>query len=313
MSNRGVELGERVITGWRRQVAGLSRAVEDRSVLGLIFVFPAVAILIFFLAYPFALGLWLSFTDTIVGGKGSFIGIVNYAALLGDSLFWLVTFNTFLYTIVAVFLKLVLGFALAIVLNREFRAKGFIRAIVLLPWIIPTALSAIAFWWLYDTTFSGITWSLVRIGLVGHRIDFLGDPNLARMSLIIANVWRGIPFFTIGLLAGLQSISPTLYEAAEIDGAGRWAKFRYVTLPLILPLLAVVTIFSTIWTFADFQLVWIITKGGPANATHLYGTLAYQRAIPGGHFGEGAAISNFIFPVLLLCVILSFRYLRRED
>jgi len=299
--------------GWRRQVASFSRALENRYVLGSLFAAPAVAILAFFLAYPFILGLWLGFTDTIVGGRGNFIGLANYAALLRDSLFWLVTFNTFLYTIVAVFLKLVLGFALAIVLNREFRAKGFIRAIVLLPWIIPTALSAIAFWWLYDTTFSGITWSLMRIGLVSHRIDFLGDPNLARMSLIIANVWRGIPFFTIGLLAGLQTISPTLYEAAEIDGAGGWEKFRYITLPLILPLLAVVTTFSTIWTFADFQLIWIITKGGPANATHLYGTLAYQRAIPGGHFGEGAAISNFIFPVLLLCVTLSFRYLRRED
>jgi multiple sugar transport system permease protein len=154
---------------------------------------------------------------------------------------------------------------------------------------------------------------LIKLGLMNHRIDFLGDPTNARISLIIANVWRGIPFFTIGLLAGLQTIDPTLYEAAAIDGAGSWKRFRRITLPIVLPLLAVITTFSTIWTFGDFQLVWVITKGGPANATHLFGTLSFQRAIPGGHFGEGAAISNFILPILFFCVLISFKYLRRED
>jgi len=265
------------------------------------------------LAYPFVLGLWLGFTDTVVGRKGEFIGFDNYISLLKDSTFWLVTYNTFLYTIVAVFFKAVLGFVLAIVLNRDFKAKGLVRATILLPWIIPTALSAIAFWWLYDSTFSAISWTLMKIGFMNHRIDFLGDPTNARISLIVANVWRGIPFFTIGLLAGLQTIDPTLYEAAAIDGAGSWKRFRRITLPLILPLMAVITTFSTIWTFGDFQLVWVITKGGPANATHLFGTLSFQRAIPGGHFGEGAAISNFILPILVFCVLATFKFLRRED
>ena len=218
-----------------------------------------------------------------------------------------------LYTIVAVFFKALLGFMLAIVLNRDFKAKGLVRAIILLPWIIHTALSAIAFWWLYDTTFSAITWTLMKTGLLHHKIDFLGDPTNARISLIVANIWRGIPFFTIGLLAGLQTIDPTLYEAAAIDGAGSWKRFRRITLPLILPLMAVITTFSTIWTFGDFQLVWVITKGGPANATHLFGTLSFQRAIPGGHFGEGAAISNFILPILVICVLATFKFLRKED
>jgi len=290
-----------------------SELLENRTFLGFLLVAPAEAVLLIFLAYPFVLGLWLGFTDTLVGRKGEFIGIENYASLLQDSTFWLVTYNTFLYTIVAVILKAILGFVLAIVLNRDFKAKGLLRAIILLPWIIPTALSAIAFWWLYDSTFSAISWSLIRFGLIDHRIDFLGDPTNARISLIIANVWRGIPFFTIGLLAGLQTISPTLYEAAEIDGAGPWKKFRRITLPLVLPLLAVITTFSTIWTFGDFQLVWVITKGGPANATHLFGTLSFQRAVPGGHFGEGAAISNFILPILVFCVLISFKFLKRED
>ena len=296
--------------GWRRRWSGL---LEDRTVMGVAFVTPALILLFLFLAYPLILGIWLGFTDTLIGRKGEFIGLANYIRLLQDRLFWLVTYYTFLYTIAAVFFKLILGFTLAVVLNREFRAKGFIRAIVLLPWIIPTVLSAIAFWWLFDTTFSGITWVLIKAGLISHKIDYLGDITNARICLIVANVWRGIPFFTIGLLAGLQTINPTLYEAASIDGAGGWHRFRHVTLPLVAPLLAVVTTFSTIWTFADFQLIWVITRGGPANATHLYGTLSFQRAIQGGQFGEGAAISAFILPVLVICVLICYKYLRREE
>ncbi|MDP3040372.1 MAG: sugar ABC transporter permease [Deltaproteobacteria bacterium] len=281
--------------------------------MGVAFVLPALILLFLFLAYPLILGIWLGFTNTLVGGKGEFIGLANYISLIKDALFWTVTYYTFLYTIAAVFFKLILGFALAIVLNRDFRAKGFVRAIVLLPWIIPTVLSAICFWWLFDTTFSGITWMLIKAGLISHRIDYLGDPTNAQICLIVANVWRGIPFFTIGLLAGLQTINPTLYEAASIDGAGGWHRFRHITFPLITPLLAVVATFSTIWTFADFQLIWVITKGGPANATHLYGTLSFQRAIPGGQFGEGAAISAFILPVLVVSVLICYKYMRREE
>jgi len=303
-------MGMKTGLGQRRRWSSL---LEDRTMLGVAFVSPAVLLLIIFLAYPLILGIWLGFTNTLVGQKGEFVGLANYLSLLKDALFWKVTYFTFLYTIAAVLFKLLLGFALAIVLNRDFRAKGFVRAIVLLPWIIPTVLSAICFWWLFDTTFSAITWFLLKTGLISSRIDYLGDPTNARVCLIVANIWRGIPFFTIGLLAGLQTINPTLYEAASIDGAGGWHRFRHVTLPLIVPLLAVVTTFSTIWTFADFQLIWVITKGGPANATHLYGTLSFQRAIVGGQFGEGAAISAFVLPVLIICVMITYKYLRKED
>jgi len=291
----------------------LSRALDNPTFLGFLFVAPAELLLLIFLAYPFFLGLWLGFTDTVVGREGHFIGFENYADLLDDPTFWLTVFNTFLYTVVAVLLKLVLGVGLAVVLNRDFKTKGLVRAIVLLPWIIPTALSAICFWWLYDATFSGISWALIRMGLIDNFINFLGDGWNARWSLIAANVWRGIPFFTIGLLAGLQTINPDLYEAADLDGAGSWAKFRRITLPLLMPLLTVVTIFSTIWTFADFQLVWVITKGGPAGATHIFGTLSFQRAMQGGHFGEGAAVSNFMLPILVACVFIAFMFLRKED
>ena len=296
--------------GMKKRLAG---ALENPTILGFLFVAPAELLLLVFLAYPFLLGIWLGFTDTIVGQEGEWVGFENYLSLLDDQSFWLTTFNTFLYTVVAVVLKAVLGVGLALVLNRDFKGKGLVRAIVLLPWIIPTALSAICFWWLYDATFSGISWVLIHLGIIDRFINFLGDPWNARWSLIAANVWRGIPFFAIGLLAGLQTISPDLYEAAEIDGAGSWKKFRRITLPLLTPLLTVVTVFSTIWTFADFQLVWIITKGGPAGTTHLFGTLSFQRAMQGGHFGEGAAISNFMLPILVACVCIAFMFLRKED
>ncbi len=287
--------------------------MRSPGMIGFLFTMPVGVILVSLLAYPFILGVWLSFTDTIVGRDGTFIGLENYLYLLSDDVFLLTTVNTLIYTFAAVLLKMILGFALAVILNRDFKAKGLVRAIVLLPWIVPTALSTIVFWWIFDSQFSCISWLLLKMGVISDPINFLGDPNNARASVIAVNVWRGIPFFTIGLMAGLQTINQSLYEAADIDGAGAWVKFRRITLPLIMPLLAVITTFSIIWTFADFHLIWIMTRGGPINSTHIYGTLSYQRAIPGGHLGEGAAISLFIFPILLVCVLPTARYLRRED
>lgn len=299
--------------GIRQWLEGTGAVFRRREMVGFLFTSPVLVILLLLLAYPFVLGIWLSFTDTIIGRSGQYIGWENYLYLLSDRVFQLTTFNTLLYTFVAVFLKLVLGFALALVLNRDFMGKGLVRAIVLLPWIVPTALSTIVFWWVFDSQFSCISWILEKVGLIKQYIDFLGDPNNARGSVIAVNVWRGVPFFTIGLMAGLQTINQSLYEAADIDGASPWTKFRRITLPLIMPLLAVITTFSIIWTFADFHLIWIMTRGGPANATHIYGTLSYQRAIPGGHLGEGAAISFFIFPILLISVLITAKYLRRES
>ncbi|MGH2375219.1 MAG: carbohydrate ABC transporter permease [bacterium] len=290
----------------------LARLSENRHVLGILMVGPAVVLLGVFLAYPFMLGIWLSLTNSTIAKAGEFVGLFNYTYLVTDPIFRLVAFNTSLYGVVAVAVKLLLGFLLALLVNREFAGKRFVRATMLLPFIVPTSLSALVFYWIYDGTFSVITWMLKQAGLVSGFINYLGDPNLARASMIVANVWRGTPFFAIGLLAGLQTVSPTLYEAADIDGAGPWQKFWAITWPLLLPLTVVVTVFSTIMTVGDFQLIWIVTKGGPANATHLFGTLAYQRAIQGGFIGEGAAISGFVLPVLLACVIVSFYYLRRD-
>ncbi|HVE49377.1 MAG TPA: sugar ABC transporter permease [Casimicrobiaceae bacterium] len=273
---------------------------------------PAAVLLLVFLTYPLGLGVWLGFTDTKIGRAGHFIGLENYLFLWDDSVTRLALFNTFFYTIVASIAKFVLGLWLALLLNKHLPIKAFIRAIVLLPFIVPTALSAIAFWWLYDSQFSVISWTLTRMGLINGYIDFLGDPWNARFSTIAANVWRGVPFIAITLLAGLQTISPSYYEAASLDGASPWQQFRHVTLPLLTPIIAVVMTFSVLFTFTDFQLIYVLTRGGPLNATHLMATLSFQRAIPGGSLGEGAALAVAMVPFLLAAILFSYFGLQRR-
>jgi multiple sugar transport system permease protein len=290
----------------------MSRWLDNRNVLGLLFMLPAAAILLVFLTYPLGLGVWLGFTDAKVGRDGEWIGLENYQWLWEDSVFRLSIFNTFLYTVVASLIKFALGLWLALLLNRHLPFKSFLRAIVLLPFIVPTVLSAIAFWWIYDAQFSVLSWALVKLGLIDEYINFLGEPNLARASAIAANVWRGVPFVAICLLAGLQTISPALYEAAAIDGATPWQQFRNVTLPMLSPIIAVVMTFSVLFTFTDFQLIWVLTRGGPINATHLMATLSFQRAIPGGALGEGAAIATAMIPFLLAAILFSYFGLQRR-
>jgi multiple sugar transport system permease protein len=290
----------------------LDRLMHGRDSLGLLFLLPAATLLLVFLTYPLALGIWLGLTDATLGDPGHFIGLGNYISLAHDDVFWLSVFNTTLYTSVASVFKFALGLWLALLLNERIPFKAFIRAIVLLPFIVPTVLSAVAFWWLYDTQFSIISWSLEKMGIIHHFIDFLGDPNLARMSVIIANVWRGIPFVAITLLAGLQTIPPSLYEAATLDGATPWQRFWHITLPMLTPIIAVVMTFSVLFTFTDFQLIYTLTRGGPINATHLMATLSFQRAITGGHMGEGAAISVAMIPFLLAAILFSYFGLQRR-
>ena len=288
------------------------RLKTNRDWLGFWFMLPAAAFLILFLAYPLGLGIWLSFTDARLGRPGEFVGIENYDFLSDDPTFWLTVFNTLLYTTVASTIKFAVGLYLALLLNEHLPLKAIIRAIVLIPFIVPTVLSAIAFWWLFDPQFSIISWSLIKLGLISHNIDFLGDPWNARWSVIFANIWRGVPFVAITLLAGLQTVSPSLYEAATIDGATPWQRFRYITYPLLTPIIAVVMTFSVLFTFTDFQLIWVMTRGGPVNATHLMATFSYQRAIMSGYLGEGSAIATAMIPFLLLAILVSWFGLQRR-
>jgi multiple sugar transport system permease protein len=295
-----------------RSVTILSRLNNSRNALGLLFMLPAAVFLLGFLTYPLGLGVWLGFTDTRIGRAGDFIGLENYAYLMDDQVFWLSVFNTIVYTLIASILKFVLGLWLALILNEKLPCKSFFRSIVLLPWVVPTVLSALAFWWIYDAQFSILSWSLMKLGLIDGPINFLGDPLNARLSVIAANVWRGIPFVAISLLAGLQTIPVSLQEAASLDGATPWKRFRYVTFPMLTPIIAVVMTFSVLFTFTDFQLIYVLTKGGPVNATHLMATLSFQRGIPGGQLGEGAAIAVAMIPFLLAAILFSFFGLQRR-
>jgi multiple sugar transport system permease protein len=299
-------------TAGHSRPALLHRLQNNRNALGLLFMLPAAALLVVFLTYPLGLGVWLGFTDTKIGRGGHWIGLENYQFLWGDSVTRLALFNTLFYTVVASVIKFALGLWLAILLNERIPFKTFFRTVILLPYIVPTALSAIAFWWIYDAQFSIVSWALVKMGLMDHYIDFLGDPWNARLSTIAANIWRGVPFVAITLLAGLQTISPSLYEAGAIDGATGWQRFRFITLPLLTPIIAVVMTFSVLFTFTDFQLIYVLTRGGPLNATHLMATLAFQRAISGGALAEGAAIATLMVPFLLAAIMFSYFGLQRR-
>src|SRR5262245_36929169 len=304
------------MTDWTRvrpQPNWLMRLFDYKPFLVFMCLLPALGLLLVFLTYPLGLGIWLSFTDTKIGRAGEFVGFDNFDYLLDDPQFWSAVFYSVFYTAVATVGKFALGLWLALLLNNHIPFKTILRAIILLPWITPTVLSAIAFWWIYDPQFSIISYVFVDVtGLRDRYIDFLGSTWPARWSLIAANIWRGIPFVAISLLAGLQTISPSLYEAALLDGSTAWQRFRYITFPLLLPILAIVMTFSIIFTFTDFQLVYAITRGGPVNSTHLMATLAFQRGIPGGNLGEGAAIAVSMIPFLVFATLFSYFALARR-
>jgi multiple sugar transport system permease protein len=293
--------------------AGLTRFLESERLLAALLLAPAVLLLGVFIAYPFVMGVWLSLSDTSVGRVGHFVGLANFVKAWNDSIFRTAFGNTFFYTVWATIFKLALGMWLALLLNRHFRGKRLVRASMLLPFIVPTVLSTFAWRWMFDPTFSVLNWLLHRLDLIHAPLPFLSNGTYAMWCAIIVNTWRGMPFFAISLLAGLQTISPELQEAASLDGANGWQRFWHVTWPLLKPVTLVVVVFSIIQTFSDFQLIYVLTGGGPANETHLLATYAYQIGVATGLLGEGAAISLFMLPVLFIVVWLQLRYLRRLE
>jgi multiple sugar transport system permease protein len=293
---------------------GIFRRMSRReSTLAWLFLLPGLVILLIFMAYPFGYGIDISMTDALVGFQDkNFIWFENYRRLLDDPIFRKTVRNTFIYGFGTVPFKLVLGLWLALVLNQTFRFSRMFRAFLLLPWIVPTAISALAFLMLYNGVMSPISWTLKNWGLIGGNINFLGDPVNAIISLCVANIWRGVPFFGISILAGLQAVPDDLNEAAALDGANAWQRFWTVTWPVIRNITLISTLFSIIWTFADFQLIYVLTKGGPANSTHVFGTYSYQ-TLGYTDIGTAAAISIYMVPILAVLAIILLRYVRRED
>ena len=286
--------------------------LDRQSVFSWLMMAPPLLFLAALVGYPFCYGILLSLQDRPVAHPGTFVGLKNFTTNFHDPIFWRVALNTFVYTAVATLLKMVGGLALALAMNQQFPLKNLVRALMLLPFIVPTVLSTVAWMWILDPAFSVLNWLLVLLGVPKPGPSWLGNPILAMVSIIAINTWRGLPFYGITLLAGLQTVPPELYEAATIDGASGWQRFRYVTLPLLQPIILIVTLFSVIFTFADFQLVYVLTHGGPQNATQLFATYAFDIAMGAGQLGLGASIALAMLPALALLIIALTIYLRRS-
>jgi multiple sugar transport system permease protein len=285
--------------------------LDRQGVFSWLMMAPPLLFLAALVGYPFCYGILLSLQDRPVAHPGVFVGLKNFVANVNDPIFWKVAFNTFFYTAVATLLKMVGGLALALAMNQQFPLKNLVRALLLLPFIVPTVLSTVAWMWILDPAFSVLNWMLVMLGVPKPGPSWLGNPILAMLSIIVINTWRGLPFYGITLLAGLQTVPPELYEAVTIDGAGGWQRFRYVTLPLLQPIILIVTLFSVIFTFADFQLVYVLTHGGPQNATQLFATYAFDIAMGAGQLGLGASVALAMLPALALLIGALTIYLRR--
>jgi multiple sugar transport system permease protein len=295
------------------RLARLSAWWEQEHVFGYGLIVPALVLLTSLVAYPFGMAIYFSLSDYWVGSPGPFVGLANYRDILASDVFRQTVQNSFVFTAIALTLKTVLGVWLAVLLARDVPFKRLLRGAVLLPWVIPTALSTLGWWWMFDSLYSVVNWTAIGLGIISPPgPNWLGQSSYAMAAVIVVNVWRGLPFFAITVLAGLMSIPREFYEAAEVDGATSRQRFWHVTLPLLKPVLAVVVLFSTIFTFSDFNIVQILTRGGPMNTTHLFATLAYQIGLQGGNLGQGAAISLFLFPMLAFVVFVQLRYIRRE-
>src|SRR5712692_6919706 len=275
------------------------------------FIAPAFFLLAVLVAYPFVLSVWLSLSDARVGNAGSFVGLDNFSRLLSSSIFLQTLQNSILFTTAALAAKTVFGMGLALLLFRVVHFKRLIRGAVLLPFIVPTALSTLVWWWMFEPLYSVVNWTLKSLHIVNHDIPWLPDPYLAMCAVVLVNVWRGLPFFAITILAGLVAIPREMYEAAECDGAGPVGRFWFVTVPLLKPVLGVVILFSAIFSLGDFNIVYILTRGGPMNMTHLIATYSFLIGLQSGQIGLGAAVSLFLFPILLAVVFLQLGTVRK--
>jgi multiple sugar transport system permease protein len=287
--------------------------IDRETVLGPLFVAPALFLLLLLVAYPFAMAIYFALSNSFIGRPSHFVGLRNFINLWDNDAFRQTFQNAFVFTGAAVAFKVVLGIALALLLNQQLWFKRMVRGAVLMPWVIPTALSTLGWWWMFNSLYSVVNWTGIALGIMDPPgPNWLGQKYFAMAAVVIVNVWRGLPFFAITILAGLVAIPKDIYEAAEADGAGPVARFWYITLPMLRGVLAIVVLFSTIFTFSDFNIVYVLTKGGPINSTHLFATLARQIGLESGRIWEGAAISLYLFPVLVLVVWVQLRFVRKQ-
>jgi len=277
---------------------------------------PALAYILLLVGVPFLLALVLSVTNSSAGSLDvSFVGLQNFRAVVKSPVFLRALRNTFVFTFVSQLLVIVMGNILARALMKKFLGKSLVRFLILLPWAAPISLATLGWLWIFDSTFSVINWVLKVVGYFGpgQWYFWLGDTTLGMIAIITIHVWRMLPFSTVILLAGLSSIPSEVHEAADIDGAGPLAKAFQVTLPMMLPILSVAVLFGVVFTFTDMSVVYLLTRGGPYNSTHVLASLAFQDGVLGGDVGRGAAIALFLLPVLVVLAVVMLRISRRAE
>lgn len=295
-----------------RQRAGTG-VWHREGVQGLVWITPLLVYVSFLVVYPFVMSIYLSFSNATVGSRTwQFVGFRNYVRLFSDDVFWQTVRNSFIFTFGSEAIKAVLGLGMAFALNRSFRGKRVAQGLLLIPFVIPIALTALAWRWMFDSLYSVVNWLLMKAGVISYPWQWLGEPALAMWSVIIVNVWRGMPFSAVILLAGLTAVPQEIIEAAKIDGAGPLRRFHYVIVPILRPVLLVGLLYSVVVSFTDFSTVFLMTSGGPYNSTQVFGTYAYLTGINGGDLAGGAAITLFMFPILGVTCVLLLRFLRRE-
>jgi multiple sugar transport system permease protein len=301
-------------TNQQRKSKGTLRLFGREAPLGYALILPLLLVMIGLLAYPVISALLISFQDKRLGLPGRYIGLDNYAELLfKDRRFRVVARNSFVFTFGAVFGKLIIGMAMAIVLNQRIKARNIFRGWLLLPWVAPTFVTALTWRWMFDGTSGVINFILMGLGLLDIPVAWLGHGSTALLAVIITNIWHGFPFFGVSLLAAMQAVPESLYEAAEVDGASPWQRFCHITIPGIQTVLIITTMLSTIWTFNDFQIVYIMTGGGPAFATHLFATYTYQVGLTGSRLGYAVAVSTSLTPVLIVMILALSPLILREE
>lgn len=279
---------------------------------GILLMVPIVLIIFGITGIPFARAVYLSFTDKVVGLKEEFVGLENYRMLFTDKVYWKSLNNTVFYTVGSIAAKLLAGLLLAVLLNQNFRGKSFFRTVLLIPWALPGMVAATTWRWMYDSTYGIINSMLLKAGVIDLPIPWLSDPNITLLSTMIVNVWRGIPFFMFSLLGALQTLDRQVFEAAYVDGAGSFKQFIYITLPGISSVLGISTLLSTIWTFNDFENVFLITGGGPIYSSSVISTYTYDLAFIQNSFGRALSVAVSVIPLMLLMIIVSRKIISRD-
>ena len=298
------------------RAGGFSRLMDSEQWLGRTMIGPAVVYIVLLVGFPFVLALIYSVSNVTVGSASmKFVGLHNYRAIMENPAFWVALKNTFIFTIVSQVIVLVLAKVLAMALMKDFPGKWMVRLLILLPWVAPVSLGAIGWLWIFDSIYSIINWTARAIGLFdpGFWPIWLGQPNLAMASIITVHVWRLLPLATVIVLAGLSSIPQDILDAAEVDGAGFWRRLFQITIPLVLPILMVAMLFGIVFTSTDMIVVFVLTRGGPYDSTHVLASQAFFTGIEGGDLAEGAATALFLFPILVAVAIGFLTIARRAE